>query len=211
MSTTSSKSTSEKNKPKRYASTRKRSRKNNTTTYAIIGGLVGLLALVIFLVARNTGATVGAIEGVQTFANLDRAHTTETVNYAQTPPVGGAHNAAWQNCGVYTSPVTNENAVHSLEHGVIWMTYQPDLAADEVQKLATLTRQSSHRLLSPYPGIDSPIVASAWGYQLKLDRADDPRLADFIQKYEQNPLGPEPGAPCTGGVGSPSGLSAPEP
>jgi hypothetical protein len=187
---------------KRYASTRRKRKQNPSTLLWIIGG-VGLIALAVFLVARNTGATVGPIEGVQNYANLDRSHTTEKVNYNPAPPVGGAHAAAWLNCGVYTAPVSNENAVHSLEHGAIWITYQPELAGDELASLQTLTRQSSFRLLSPYPGLDSPIVASAWGYQLKLDRADDPRLADFIEKYEQNPLGPEPGAACTGGVGTP--------
>jgi hypothetical protein len=100
---------------------------------------------------------------------------------------------------VYDQPVKNENAVHSLEHTIVWITYQPTLAASEVDKLKVITRQSSYRLLSPYPGLPSPIVASAWGYQLKLDKADDPRLISFIQKYERNPKGPEPNATCSGG------------
>ena len=205
MTTTSGKASPGKNKAQRYAKQRNRSRRSNTPMIIGISAVAALLILVVILVVNNNSSRgVGSIEGVQTFSNLDRSHTTESVNYAQTPPVGGAHNAAWQNCGVYTTPIPNENAVHSLEHGVIWITYQPDLAESELQQLQTLTRQSSHRLLSPYPELTSPIVASAWGYQLTLDRADDPRLADFIQKYEQNPFGPEPGAPCTGGVGQPS-------
>ena len=187
---------------KRYSKTR-RARKQNSSTLIWGAAALGLIALVIFLVVRNTGAAVGPIEGVQTYPNLDRSHTTETVSYDPAPPVGGAHAAAWQNCGVYTAPVPNENAVHSLEHGAVWITYQPELAADELASLQALTRGSSFRLLSPYPGLDSPIVVSAWGYQLKLDRAGDARLGDFIEKYEQNPLGPEPGGLCTGGVGSP--------
>lgn len=187
---------------KRYASSRRKRKQNPSTLLWIIGG-VGLIALAVFLVARNSGAAVGPIEGVQTYANLDRSHTTETVSYDPVPPVGGAHAAAWQNCGVYSAPVPDENAVHSLEHGAVWITYQPELAADELASLQALTRQSRFRLLSPYPGLDSPIVVSAWGYQLKLDSAGDARLADFIEKYEQNPLGPEPGAACTGGVGAP--------
>ncbi len=139
--------------------------------------------------------------GVQVYTNLDPAHTPGEVDYPQTPPVGGPHNPTWQNCGVYTEPVKNEHAVHSLEHGAVWITYQPELDAAQVEKLAEITRQSSHRLLSPYPGIDSPIIVSAWGYQLKLTSADDPQLMAFIQEYEQSPNGPEPGAPCDGAEG----------
>ena len=117
--------------------------------------------------------------------------------------MGGIHNPAWQNCGVYTQQIANENGVHSLEHGAIWITYQPGLPAAEVEKLQTLTRQSGYRLLSPYPGLPGPIVASAWGYQLQLEQADDSRLLQFIRSFEQSPRVPEPGAPCIGGVGQP--------
>lgn len=178
-------------------------------TPAMIGiaALVVLAALIGYAVWQTVGfrtETSRPIDGLEEFPNQEAGHVEGPVTYAQTPPVGGPHNAVWQNCGVYTEPVANENAVHSLEHGAIWITYQPDLPADQVAELQRITRQSNYRLLSPYPGLPRPIVASAWGYQLKLDRADDERLMRFILKYEQNPLGPEPGAACSGGTGQPS-------
>lgn len=148
--------------------------------------------------SESARPTLNVQPGVQVYTNLDSAHTPGHVDYPQTPPVGGPHNPTWQNCGVYSEPVMNEYAVHSLEHGAVWITYQPELDAAQVEQLAEITRQSSHRLLSPYPGIDSPIIVSAWGYQLKLTSADDPQLMAFIQQYEQSPDGPEPGAPCDG-------------
>lgn len=138
------------------------------------------------------------------FPKVKGGHQDGKLTYAQTPPVGGIHNPVWQNCGVYTTPIANENAVHSLEHGAIWITYRPDLPVAEVKQLQGLTRRSSYRLLSPYPELPSPIVASAWGYQLKLGQAADPRLPRFLQQYEQNPQGPEPGALCSGGIGQPN-------
>lgn len=104
---------------------------------------------------------------------------------------------------MYTETIANENGVHSLEHGAVWITYRPDLPDLEVRTLQALTRQSGFRLLSPYPDLPSPIVISAWGYQLQVEQADDPRIKDFIEQYELSPQGPEPGAPCTGGVGQP--------
>jgi hypothetical protein len=58
-------------------------------------------------------------------------------------------------------------------------------------------------LLSPYQDLPSKVVASAWGVQLKLDSASDPRIAAFIDKYERGPQTPEPGATCRSGVGTP--------
>lgn len=139
------------------------------------------------------------IPGVEFFPNLDPTHQRTPVDYPQTPPVGGPHHPTWQTCGVYAAPIVNEHAVHSLEHGAVWITYQPDLPAAEVEALASLTRRSTHRILSPYPGIDSPIILSAWGYQLKLESSDDPRLMEFLLQYEQGQTTPELGATCNGG------------
>jgi predicted small secreted protein len=140
--------------------------------------------------------------GVTSYSNLSRDHTKEPVDYPQSPPVGGPHNPIWQNCGFYSKPVRDENAVHSMEHGAVWITYAPDLPKDRVEKIKSLT-QKSYVLASPYPGLPAPLVASAWGKQLRLNSTNDPRLEQFVRAYRQGPQTPEPGAPCRGGVGSP--------
>lgn len=139
-------------------------------------------------------------DGVQEFDNLSRTHTNEPVQYAQVPPVGGEHNPVWQNCGFYPAPVNNENAVHSLEHGAVWITFQPDIDQVEIDRLRDLAEQS-YVLVSPYPeGLPSPIVASAWGKQMTFDTADDPDLDRFLSAFRQGPQTPEPGAACHAGT-----------
>lgn len=142
------------------------------------------------------GATAGPPEGTQHFAGLQRDHTSDPVSYPQTPPVGGPHNPEWQACGVYTAPIVVEKGVHSMEHGAVWVTYSPDLAAGDVAVLDALVDGRSHLLVSPYPSLPAPVVASAWGEQLVLQSAEDPRLLAFIDYYEQGPQTPEPGAAC---------------
>jgi hypothetical protein len=160
----------------------------------LVGGGVALL--------RRSGGSAD-LSGVQQYSNLSRDHVIQNVTYPQTPPVGGPHNSMWQNCGIYDKPVQNEHAVHSLEHGAVWITYQPDLPADQVEKLRSLVRGHSYVLLSPYPNLPAKVVISAWGVQLKVDSASDARLPAFIAKYEQGTQTPEPGATCRGGVGTP--------
>ena len=169
-----------------------------------------LIVLVIVLVVRSQASSTdpsstGNISGVVTYSNLSRQHVTGTVNYPQIPPVGGNHNAVWQNCGIYTQPIANENAVHSMEHGAVWITYQPTLSAQDVSRLTTLASGHSYVLLSPYTNLPSPVVISAWGVQLKVTSASDPRLAQFLKYYEQGPQTQERGAACTGGTGTPTG------
>jgi len=146
---------------------------------------------------------VPTLDGVVVYNNLSRNHSEAPQTYPQTPPTGGVHSSVWQNCGIYDQPVRNENAVHSLEHGAVWITYQPDLPAASIEHIRSLARGHDHVLATPYPNLPKPVVASAWGLQLPLDDASDPRLSLFISRYESGPQTPEPGAECNGGIGTP--------
>jgi hypothetical protein len=147
------------------------------------------------------------IAKVQTWPDIEFGHVNTPVDYeakyGTNPPAGGVHNPAWLNCGIYTEPQQNENAVHALEHGAVWVTYNADeLSESDVDTLRSKL-PSSYVILSPYPDLDAPVVASAWGAQVKLDGVDDERLADFIEKYWQSPNVPEAGALCTRGIDGP--------
>jgi hypothetical protein len=200
----------------RLAAVRAEQRSKERRRAITIGSVAG--ALVLVLVGVAAWVLIGAgresaereaqaeqeIEGVEAFDDLTFNHVTTAVDYAQTPPAGGDHNAAWLNCGVYSEPVPDENAVHSLEHGAVWITYDPELPADQVATLEEMAANQSYVLVSPYEGLDSVVAVSAWGYQLKVDSADDERLPVFVQKYLLNPELAEVGAPCSNGVGSPA-------
>ena len=164
---------------------------------------IGALAAVAVAAFLLFGQGSGEIEGIQKFSGLSRDHKPSGFNYTMAPPVGGEHVASWQNCGIYRLPVRNEYAVHSLEHGAAWITYQPDLPAEDVDRLKGLARGQSHVLMSPYPGISAPVIVVAWGLRLEAKSADDPRVAQFVKKYANGPQTPEPGASCRGGFGAP--------
>ncbi len=200
----------------RLAAVRAEQRAKERRRTVVIGSVAAVLVLALVGVAGWVIVDAGRenaeleaqasqeIDGVETFEDLTFNHVTTAVEYPQTPPVGGDHAAAWLNCGVYTEPVPNENAVHSLEHGAVWITYDPALPADDVAALEAMAENQSYVLVSPYEGLDSPVVASAWGYQLEADSADDERLPVFVQKYLLNPELAEVGAPCSSGVGTPA-------
>jgi hypothetical protein len=175
-------------------------------TYLIVGAVIvlfvaGFIALAV-LDARQKSAS-GAPNNVKTYdVGPAGRHTEGDVDYEQSPPVGGPHNPVWQNCGFYDQPVRDENAVHSLEHGAVWITYSPSLPQNQVDELRDIAESQSYILVSPYPDLpdNTPVVASAWGKQVGLDGADDPDLESFIRAYRQGPQTPEPGALCDGGT-----------
>jgi hypothetical protein len=145
---------------------------------------------------------IASLKAVKTYDYVGAQHTTDPVTYTETPPAGGPHDPVWEDCGVYTQPIRNENAVHSLEHGTVWITYQPGLDAADVQRLDTAlgSVKDKKTILSPYPGLPSPVVVTVWNAQLDLPSASDPRLQDFLDFYGDGHTAPEAAmASCAGG------------
>ena len=165
----------------------------------IAGAALGAFVPLILLGDRPQASS--DVPGVKSFENLSLQHNSGTIDYEQIPPVGGEHNPLWQNAGFYEQQVLEEQAVHTLEHGAVWITYRADLPEDQKEKLRRIVESQDCLLASPYPSLPSPVVASAWGKQLRLKSVDDPKLQEFIRAYRKGPQTPEPGAPCTGGAG----------
>lgn len=190
---------------------RKEARSKRNRRIGIASAIVAAVAVVAVVVVSivltpqpkeyTAGGTGAEIEGVETFDN-ESQHVEGVVDYPQTPPAGGSHNPAWLNCGVYTEPVPNENAVHSLEHGAIWVTYDPSLSDADLSALKA-ELPSSYIVLSPFDGLPSPVVLSGWNVQLAVDSVDDERISTFLEEYWKSQNVPEPGALCTGAVDAP--------
>lgn len=177
---------------------------------AAIGG-VAVIAIVVGVVVSSATPPVDPttieIEGLQTFDTVEAQHVQTAVDYEMTPPAGGPHNPSWLNCGIYEEEVPNEYAVHSLEHGAVWVTYDPEQVQGADLDALRSAMPRSYMILSPFPGLEAPVVASAWGVQVALDGVDDPRLSDFIVKYRQSPDAPEPGALCSQALDGPGKIS----
>lgn len=142
------------------------------------------------------------IEGVEAIRVYysSPVHTEGIVDYDLRPPAGGLHNPVWWNCGFYDEPVPDENAVHDLEHGVVWLAYAPDLPEADIEVIHDLVRANDKVLAAPYPALEpgEAVVATAWARQLRLDSVDDPRLAEFVDQYQDGSQAPESGATCAG-------------
>ena len=193
----------------REAAMRSSRRRRHLPWWIAVGVVVVVAAVTVPLVLTSGHmAKRAGLTGLQVFAETDHKHVVGSVTYDRTPPAGGAHNAVWQNCGIYAEPVQNEHAVHSIEHGAVWITYRPDLSPAAISELQGLVRSRAvgsqgYLLLSPYPGLMSPVVASTWGAQIGLDGPGDPRLVAFVNRYVGGGQGGERGGECTGGTGSP--------
>ncbi|MFZ3497273.1 DUF3105 domain-containing protein [Streptomyces sp. 5.8] len=179
-----------------------------TTSAAVVTALIGFGAWVMIDQQNDKEArealAKAPVAGEQTWdaKKLGNKHVETPVKYEMTPPVGGDHHPRWMNCNgdVYKNPIPEVNAVHSIEHGAVWVTYNEKAAPADVEKLAGKVAKTPYTLMSPVKEQSGAIMLSAWGKQLTVDKADDARVAQFFTKYVQGPQTPEPGAACTNGL-----------
>lgn len=139
------------------------------------------------------------IDGVLAYRVTSADHTDRRVEYPVSPPPGGPHRPVWVNCGFHEEPFDDENLVHDLEHGAVWLAYSPDLDDADVEVIRELA--ADHKVVAaPYPNLSDgeAVVATAWARQLRLDAVDDPRLEQFVVQYEDGSQAPEAGVTCTG-------------
>ena len=63
-----------------------------------------------------------------------------------------------------------------------------------------LVRDNAKVIATPYADLadGEAVVATAWARQLRLDSVDDPRLAEFVEQYQDGEQAPESGASCVG-------------
>lgn len=142
------------------------------------------------------------IDGVVSIrAPGDREHLDGDLDYPTSPPIGGDHNEVWANCRFYDETVPDENAVHSLEHGAVWVAYGSDAPAEELDQIRSRADAETHLIASPYEGLPTTYVLSAWERRLELDSLGDPRFEQFLATYLRGPTTPEPEEGCSGAAG----------
>lgn len=162
--------------------------------FAVVAVVVAMLALACIRAVSAPDEPAGVIHYDHQLAR----HVDGVVDYAEVPPAGGDHSPQWLECGVYDEPVPDELSVHSLEHGTVWITYDPALPPAEVDELEKVLPDNG--ILSPYQALPAPIVLTVWNRQLRLEDVDDPRLDEFLVALADGRTSPEPFNSCRGGV-----------
>ncbi len=148
---------------------------------AIALGTIGL-GVILFLKGNTKPEELpqmGQEIEIQTGSHIPEGQAHDPYN--SNPPTSGPHYAQPANWGVYTTVMTDEQVIHNLEHGGIWITYK-DLDQDSINRLDEIARRnSSSVVLSPRPTGEAKISIASWGRLDKLESVDQQRISDFIK------------------------------
>src|SRR3972149_1840580 len=138
-------------------------------------------------------AVASPVEGTQEFPIVSRTHIasgTPGSGYNSNPPNSGNHWPAAAKNGIYDSPLPDEQALHNLEHGHVWISYKNDIGDDVKNKLKEIVSEDDWKIiLSPRDGNDSKIALVSWGRVLSMDEPDYDKIKKFIETYRNR--GPE--------------------
>ena len=120
------------------------------------------------------------------------------VPYNSNPPSSGAHFSTPARWGIYDYEVNVQIFIHNLEHGGIWISYRPDVAAGVVNDLKKITEEfgGSKIVMAPRSANDADIALAAWSMVLKIDSAESTltesqkqQIREFYKRFKNR--GPE--------------------
>lgn len=166
-------------------------------TLLILAAAAVVVVVVIVVSARSgaSGASTAPLlgEDIPVTSAEHVASASQLVIPPGQPPTSGPHYPAPQALGIYDAPVPDGNAIHSLEHGIVWISYNPAKVTDtDIQRLRDLAKQHANDvILAPRPDNATAVAAASWGRLLKQDTPDIAQLKRFITTNRNR--SPEPG------------------
>ncbi|MBI2670177.1 MAG: DUF3105 domain-containing protein [Candidatus Yanofskybacteria bacterium] len=129
----------------------------------------------------------------QAISILGRNHVSDGMvgSYNSNPPTSGDHYAVAAPARFYDRELPDEQLVHNLEHGHVWITYKPDLSSEVIDILKDFA--GGNIIVTLRSKNDTDIALAAWGrldkFNVEAGSIDQQRIKDFISRYQN--LGPE--------------------
>lgn len=172
-----------------------RFQQKKTSRQRVVKWVIAIIAIILviygifLLISRTTTPRPG-----ESFAIQGREHIpvgSEHPEYNSNPPTSGSHYAQPTNWGVYQEELEDGNVIHSMEHGGIWISYQPSIDDETKEKLEAIGKKySGSVVVSPRSANDSLIALASWGRLEKLTSFDEALIVEFIKRNKNK--SPEP-------------------
>ena len=167
---------------------KKRTSKKFLVAFIILIMAAGIGVLGFFAFKASSKPLLGEV-----ISDLGRDHIatdSKKPEYNSNPPTSGPHFATPASWGVYDKELPDQQVIHNLEHGGVWITYKSDLEKEIVEKLKEIAASyKSKVIVTPRAANDSKIALASWERLLKLSSYDEEKIKDFVERMRNK--GPE--------------------
>lgn len=172
--------------------TRMEKTKKSLVRYGLRIIMVAVIGYSIFLLAQSAGPDGKDFSVAYSIQGRDHIADGEThPPYNSNPPSSGSHYAVPARGGFYEEFLPDEQAIHNLEHGDVWIAYRPGIGDNAKKTLKSFAGQ--YIVVSPRPENEGDVSLVAWGrvdtFDIENEFVDEGRIRDFIRRYDNR--GPE--------------------
>ncbi|KKT81310.1 MAG: hypothetical protein A3B99_03965 [Candidatus Yanofskybacteria bacterium RIFCSPHIGHO2_02_FULL_44_12b] len=169
-------------------------RRKKTLKKAVVWAVLILaIFLVVFISSKNETTQEPTNSAEQFFAAQNRDHIKVGEShpaYNSDPPTGGWHYDQPVQSGIYDKEFPDEQLIHNLEHGHVWISYRADLDQESIEKLADIAKDFGSKIVMTLRSKnDTKIALASWEYLLKMDTVDEAATNEFIKDHRGR--GPE--------------------
>lgn len=145
---------------------------------------IGIVSLIVLAGNRPETVQPGEIHN-----DLGREHLSagESVDYGGSePPTSGVH-ATPVPKGFYEKELKDENIIHNLEHGYVYISYQPDLSEKVINEIRQLFFEPFSNkdfrpnkvIMAPRAANESKIILSSWLRSEKFESYDSDAFMNY--------------------------------
>jgi hypothetical protein len=120
--------------------------------------------------------------------------------YTSDPPTSGPHYTQTVRSDFREEALPDQNIIHNLEHGDIWISYNPripDAIREDLKQFG-----AAKVVITPREANETDIALAAWGrldtFNVEGDTLPIERIEDFIKRYTNQ--GPEQVPGASGGI-----------
>jgi hypothetical protein len=181
-------------------SVREREQSTNSRNYVLyIVGAIAIAGFVYWIVSgivRSVPQSDDVSLAIPSQGSEHIAVGSEHEPYNSNPPTSGPHYEQPARAGFREEAIADEHLVHSLEHGLVWVSYHPSLPTEVIGELRQFANDSMV-VITAREANDTDIALATWTRLDKFDMAEEDllgdsevqRIRDFITRYRNS--GPE--------------------
>lgn len=169
--------------------------------YVITIVIISAVGYGFYLLAQST--TPKGDDFSKSIPLMEATHITKEASlpeYTSNPPSSGPHYGQTTRSGFRDELISDQNIIHNLEHGDVWITYHPrvsDMVKESLKQFA-----GAKVIITPREANDTDIAIVAWGrldtFNIESGDLPEQRIKDFIKRYANK--GPERVPGASGGI-----------